>query len=337
MDSISYRKLKDKLQEYKKNFDPLFLKSIPRTPKTLWQPVLYHFQAGGKRWRPFLIRTVGKIYQLPLSATEPLEIVAELTHNWTLIHDDIEDRDALRRGRETVWKKFGIEYGINSGDAMIALSFRILRSGEKKWEKEDTLFLMEELARTIESLCEGQDLEFDFRRREGNIEISDYKKMAKRKTVLLPKFGVLGVARLGRANRKEIESLEKFCDFIFLSFQIKDDLLNLISEEGYGKEIGGDIKEGKRTIPIIHLLNNASKRERREILEILLKPRENTKKREVKKVIKLMKKYGSVEFTTLFVKKLIAKAKQSLSSFPISPEKRILEGISNWLGEERIF
>ena len=119
------------LEKYKKKFDPLFLNYIPKTPKTLWQPVVYHFKSGGKRWRPYLVRLTGKLYKVPTSLCQLLEIIVELTHNWTLIHDDIEDGDLLRRGQATVWKKFGLDYGINSGDIMFALSLKILKEGEK--------------------------------------------------------------------------------------------------------------------------------------------------------------------------------------------------------------
>jgi geranylgeranyl pyrophosphate synthase len=326
--------LKKSLIDYKRVFNPLFLKYIPKSPKTLWQPVLYHFKTGGKRWRPFLVNLIGKIYHLSTSSTQTLEVVVELTHNWTLIHDDIEDKDVFRRGQETVWKKFGVDRAINSGDAMIALSFKIL-SQEKKWTNDERKVLLIDLAQTIEELCQGQDLEFNFRRKKGNIKISDYMEMVKRKTAVLPKFGILEVAKLGKANKKEIKALEKFCDNLFPAFQIKDDILNLIAKEDYGKEIGGDIKEGKRTIPTIHLLNHASKKEKKEILNILLKKRENTTREEVKKVINLMKKYSSIDFAVAFNKKLIKGAKEVLSFLSEASEKKLLGEITGWLAEER--
>jgi len=298
--------------------------------------VIYHFQTGGKRWRPFLVRQIAKIYHFPPSSTQSLEVVVELTHNWTLIHDDIEDKDSFRHGKETVWKKFGIDRALNSGDAMIALSFKII-SKEKKWIEKEKIFLSESLSETIENLCGGQDMEFAFRKKKGNIKISDYMEMVERKTAVLPKFGVLGVTKLGKANKKEIEALENFCDNLFPAFQIKDDILNLTGGEEYGKEIGGDIKEGKRTIPIIHLLNHSSKKEKKEILSVLLKDREKTTKEEVKKVISLMKKYGSIDFAVAFNKKLIKEAKKSLSFLPEVPEKKLLEEITDWLAEERAF
>lgn len=324
------------LTKYKRVFDPLFLKFIPSSPKTLWQPVKYHFQTGGKRWRPFLVHQIAKIYHLSSSSIQPLEVVLELTHNWTLIHDDIEDQDSFRRDKETVWKKFGVDRAINSGDAMIALSFQIIEQ-EKKWQKDEKNFLSNTLSKTIISLCEGQDMEFTFRKKEGNIKISDYMSMVQRKTAILPKFGVLGVAKLANAKQNEIEALSKFCDNLFPAFQIRDDILNLTAKKDYGKEIGGDIKEGKRTIPVIHLLNHSSKKEQKEILNILLKERERTTKKEVEKVISLMRKHGSIDFTLLFVKNLIKEAKNALSSFRPTEDKKILEAMIDWLAQERTF
>lgn len=328
---------KKKLKKYKKNFDPIFLKYIPKTPQSLWQPVFYHFKAGGKRWRPFLVRLVAELYKVPLFISEPLEVIVELTHNWTLIHDDIEDEGFFRRGKITVWRKFGLDYGVNSGDAIFALSFKILREGERVWGKENTLFLLERLSETLLGMAEGQNLEFDFRKKKGNIKISEYIEMVKKKTSLLPKFGLLGIAKIAKIAQKEIKALENFCDNIFPAFQIRDDILNLIGKKEYGKEIGGDIKEGKRTIPIIHLLNNISQKEKKEVLKILLKRKEETKKKEVKKIINLMKKKGSLEFADLFSQKLLKKGKESLSSFSNLPEKKILEKISDWLVKARRF
>ena len=304
---------------------------------TLWQPVIYHFKSDGKRWRPYLVRVIGKLYQVPEAACELLEVIVELTHNWTLIHDDIEDGDILRRGKLTVWKKFGLDYGINCGDAMFALSFKILENGEKIWGKKNTLFLLKSLSETLIGLSEGQNLEFDFRKKKNNIKISDYMRVVKRKTTLLPKFGVIGIAKIAGASKKETKALEKFCDNIFPAFQIKDDILNLIGKREYGKEIGSDIKEGKRTVPLIYLLNKVSQKEKKEILRIILKERKKTTKKEVEKVIKLMKKTNSFEYSLSFIEKLIEKGKKSLPLLPGFPERQILQELSDWLAQGRIY
>lgn len=329
--------LREEIRKYKKEFDPLFLSYIPKEPLTLWRPVIYHFKTGGKRWRPFLIRTIGKIYKIPQSACELLEVIVELTHNWTLIHDDIEDGDISRRGKETLWKKFGIDYGINCGDAMFALSFRLLEKGEKIWGRENTLFLLETLSKTLLNLAEGQNLEFDFRKMKKNIRFKDYMKMIAKKTAMLPKFGVLGIAKIGDVPAKDREALGYFCDNIFPAFQIKDDILNLIGRKEYGKERGGDIKEGKRTIPLWHLLENVSRKDRKEILEIVLKDREKTTREEVKYVIGLMKKKGSIEFALSVIENLVKNSKKAVVRLPKRPEKKILEELSDWLAKERTY
>lgn len=326
-----------KLKDYKKKFDSLFLKNIPRKPFTLWRPVIYHFKTGGKRWRPFLVRQVAKLYKISPFVSEPLEVVVELTHNWTLIHDDIEDGDILRRGKSTCWKKFGLDYGINCGDAMFALSFEILNKNRKIWSEKNTLFLFENLAATLKGLAEGQNLEFDFRKTKGNIEISDYMGMVKKKTSLLPKFGVTSITKIAKVPQSQIKALEKFCDFIFPAFQIKDDILNLTAKKDYGKEIGGDIKEGKRTILVIHLLNHLPKKEKNRVLKILLKRGEKVTKKEVQKIINLMKKKGSIEFTSSFAQRLIEKAKKPLFLLPNLPERKILQDIIDWLAKERTY
>lgn len=325
------------LHDYKKKFDPLFLKRIPRKPPTLWRPVIYHFKTGGKRWRPFLVRQVAKLYKIPPFVSLPLEVVVELTHNWTLIHDDIEDGDILRRGKLTCWKKYGLDYGINCGDVMFALSFNILNKNKKTWGEKNTFFLLENLSKTLLGLAEGQNLEFDFRKKKGNIKISDYLEMVKKKTALLPKFGLLAIAKIAKASQKEMKALERFCNFIFPAFQIKDDILNLTAKKEYGKEIGGDIREGKRTILTIHLLNNVSKKEKKAILEILLKERAKVTKNEIKKIINLMKEKGSIEFAKLFAQRLIKEAKKSLDILPKRPEKEILQDVTEWLAKERIY
>jgi len=325
------------LSRYKKKFDSLFLGYIPKTPKSLWQPVIYHFKSGGKRWRPFLVRVIAKMYRVPSLESLPLEAIVELTHNWTLIHDDIEDGDTLRRGSPTVWKKFGIDYGVNSGDAMFALSFKILKDSEKKWGRKNTLYVLEKFVEMLNLLTEGQNLEFDFRRKIGNIKTSDYLTMIKKKTAALPKFGLISIAKLGGARERAIKSLEVFCDNIFPAFQIRDDVLNLIGGKDCGEEVGGDIKEGKRTLPILHLMNNVSLRERNSLLKTLTKGRNRVASGEVKRVVGLMEEKKSIKYTFSFIEKLVIKGKEALFNIVPSRGRVILEEIASWLSQKRDF
>lgn len=220
---------------------------VPASPKSLYDPVRYVLAAGGKRVRPLLTalsaRAAGAHEH---TAWLPAAAAVELLHTFTLVHDDIMDNAPTRRGRETVHVQYGSNDAILSGDVLIALSAEALARAKH------TDLLLAEYATAFRRVCEGQALDKEFETRD-DIRPNDYIHMIELKTSAVLEFAaVAGALAADEPKPTEIESLRKFARHAGLAFQINDDLLDLTAQEGqFGKQIGGDILEGKRTYLLV--------------------------------------------------------------------------------------
>lgn len=325
------------LNEYKNGFDPIFLKSIPKEPRSIYKIVEYHFNTGGKRWRPFLIRTICKTLGGTKEQSLPLEIALEYIHNWSLIHDDIEDAGEMRRGKDTVWKAFGLARAVNVGDAMGALEIEVLSLGQKVWGEKNLNEMYKIMGEAIRKMCEGQNAEFDMREKKGNVEEKEVLEMMKKKTGALIKFSLVGIAKAMNASPEIIRGLEEYAIKLPIAFQIQDDQLNLIGKEEYGKEIGGDIREGKRTIQLTHCIKNCNEKDRKKIISIILKPGEKKTEKEIEFVIEKIKETKSLDYALEFSRKLATEAAEALNVLPDREERKVMQDIALWLAVDRKF
>ena len=305
------------IKEWQSLFIPLIDQEIKKlipedSYKNLYDSMHYVFSTGGKKLRPTLCLFVCKILGTDVKSAIPFATSLEMMHNFTLVHDDIEDGDLIRRNFPTVWKKYGMAHGINIGDGMIFKAYESLLNSEHYLPSEKVVILSKLLTDTLMRIIEGQNMEFNFRSR-GNVSIEEYMEMVWRKSGVLFATALSGGSIIADASDEIKQALEEYGKKIGPAFQIRDDVLNIIGEgRKYGKEIGGDIKEGKRTIIIIHCLNTCKSDERKKILDILKKSREQVSVSDVKLVIKLMKKYNSIEFAQQKAEELASQAKQVL-------------------------
>lgn len=317
------------LEECRKEFVPLIDKEIkrliPDSHKNLYDGMNYAFDSGGKRLRSVLCLAVCKSLGGDIEKALPFAVAIEYIHNFTLIHDDIEDGDVLRRGKQTVWKKYGIAHGINIGDGMVLKAYESLLNS--KLPEHKIIKLSKLFTDSVMKIIEGQSMDFNFR--NSNIDTKEYMEMVWRKTGVLFAAALTGAAMIADADHRTIISLEEYGKGIGAAFQIRDDMLNLIGKKKkYGKEIGSDIKEGKKTLIIIHCLVNCKNGEKKRILQILSKGRENVNRNDIKFVINTVKKYGSVEFSQYQAEKLAKEAIDSLNGL-----NRELKGLLNELAD----
>jgi geranylgeranyl diphosphate synthase type II len=235
----SYDQFIQNSQEARRQIDLRIRELIPESPKSLYDPIRNALESGGKRLRPVLT------YLASFSASDanwlPAACAVELLHTFTLVHDDIMDNASTRRGAPTLHKKYNLSTAILAGDAIIALAEESLASG--KYELADEM--MSEFAYGFRSVCEGQayDKEFEVR---ADVSVDEYIQMIDLKSAkMLELAAVLGDYAAGGEN---IEALREFAHHTGIAFQIRDDLLDLTADEAtFGKTIGGDILEGKRT------------------------------------------------------------------------------------------
>lgn len=214
-----------------------------REPKGLYEPIGYTLAAGGKRVRPQLALLATKLFGGKEEDVLPAALALEVFHNFTLLHDDVMDKATVRRGRPTVHVKWNENTAILSGDQMMIEAYKLLSQvPEKKLAK--TLRLFNQMATEI---CEGQQYDVDFESRE-DVTIPEYMEMIRLKTSVLLATALKIGAYIGYANDEQQKKIYEYGIHVGLAFQIQDDMLDCYGDEAtFGKAIGGDIAENKKT------------------------------------------------------------------------------------------
>ncbi len=293
----------------------------------LWGHMAYYPEAGGKKLRPFLAMITAAAFGEDEDKAIPYGVAIELVHNFTLVHDDIMDKDEKRRGRKTLHKKIGEPRAINAGDGLFALAFKKLV--EIDVEGETLRRLLDELSTSVVKVAEGQEEDISF---EGSYEISeeDFIEMIEKKTSYLFRAATRGGAIIGGGDEKQVEEMGEYARKMGIAFQIQDDYLDLIGEEDkIGKDVGSDIKEGKRTLMVIKSLNELPSDDKERLIEIL-EEEENTDV-EVREAIGLLEKAGAIEYSRELAEEYAQQAKEHLRLIPDGEHKDILEGLVDYI------
>ncbi len=214
-----------------------------REPRGLYEPIGYTLAAGGKRVRPQLALLACNLFGGKESDVLPAALALEVFHNFTLLHDDVMDKALVRRGRETVHVRWNENTAILSGDQMLIEAYKLL-SQVPEARLGKTLRLFNKMATEI---CEGQQYDVDFEGRE-DVTIAEYMEMIRLKTSVLLATALQIGAYIAGANEVEQEQIYNYGIHLGLAFQIQDDLLDCYGDEAtFGKAIGGDIAENKKT------------------------------------------------------------------------------------------
>ena len=233
---------------------------LPAEPELLYAPIGYSLSGGGKRLRPMLVMLSCGIFSDDALQALPAAAAVEMFHNFTLLHDDIMDNAAVRRGKPSVFARWGQNVAILSGDAMMISSYRLL-SGVPPRLLPQILATFNEMA--LEG-CEGQQYDMDFELKS-KVSVVDYMHMIELKTSALLSGAVAIGAMLGGASEEDCRKLRRFALELGLAFQLQDDLLDSYGDEELGKAIGGDILEGKKTYLMVTAMSRADE-STREVL-----------------------------------------------------------------------
>ncbi|NQV51742.1 MAG: polyprenyl synthetase family protein [Flavobacteriales bacterium] len=217
--------------------------SIPDQPSNLYEPMRYIIGLGGKRIRPMLTLLGCQLMGGDRKRAIPQALAVEIFHNFTLVHDDIMDSADVRRGLPTVHKKWDKNIAILSGDGMLVVAYQYLMQAEAaKLSK-----LAEVFSITALEVCEGQQLDMDYAA-QSSVSLEAYTYMIRRKTAVLLGGAMQLGAIIAGSTDKDLELIGRFAEDMGFAFQLRDDYLDSFGEqESFGKEIGGDIREGKRT------------------------------------------------------------------------------------------
>ncbi len=272
-----------------------FLDRMETEPKFLYEPVKYALSAGGKRIRPVMCLMSAEMFGASADKAIDAALGLEIFHNFTLLHDDIMDKSDMRRGRPTVHKKWTENIAILSGDLMSLVACKCAAKSEANREK-----VLETFLQTAIEICEGQQYDMDFET-ENNVSVDDYMKMINLKTAVLLAGSLKIGALIADASSDDCENIYQYGRYAGLAFQLQDDLLDTYGDAAvFGKPIGGDIAENKKTFLLINAMNLASGNTKSELLEWLSK--ENFDRNEKYNSVKSI--YDSLKIKELTIAKI---------------------------------
>ncbi len=308
------------IKEYQEQF-LIYLKSqnIDKGPKNLYQPIDYILQLGGKRMRPVLTLMTADIFDIDYKLALPAAMAVEVFHNFSLVHDDIMDDAPLRRGNVTVHEKWNINTGILSGDAMLILAYQYFEN----YQPETFRKLAKLFSKTALEVCEGQQYDVDFETRN-DVTIPEYLKMIEYKTAVLVAAAMKMGAIVARSSKENRSLIYDFGLNLGLAFQLQDDYLDAFGDpKTFGKQIGGDIIENKKTYLYLKALEFSKPAEKEQLMQLFsTKLEENTDK--IAAVREIFDATGASKATQNAIEEYTLKAFETLEQMKISDDKKAI-------------
>lgn len=295
-----------------------------RKPEVLYDAAKHIIKAGGKRLRPYLVLKSCEVVGGDPDVAVPFAAAIEVLHNFTLIHDDIMDNSDLRRGVQTVHKRWGLPYGIASGDLLFAKVYEAITKHAPIGIVPCSVVkaCIERVTDAAIAICEGQVLDVSYTQLSDMSE-EDYFSMVSGKTAALFKACAEVGAVVGGGSTKEVERLGGYAWKAGIAFQLVDDYLDVTADERtLGKPVGSDLREGKKTLIVIHALHHASPEEIKKI-ECVLGAKDASSS-DIKAACELLGSLGSLSYTIDYARKYAEEAKKMLGIFPDSEAKRDL-------------
>ena len=295
------------------------LEALPydRKPETLYAPIKYVLSLGGKRVRPVLMLLAYNLFKDDPERIMTQAIGLETYHNFTLLHDDLMDNADMRRGHETVHRKWDPNQAILSGDTMLLQAFG--RIGACEADKMKDVF--NTFLTTTYEIDEGQQLDVEFETRN-DVKEEEYIEMIRLKTSVLLACAVKIGAILAGASKEDQENLYKFGEQVGLAFQLQDDLLDVYGDpKVFGKNIGGDITSNKKTYMLINAFNRANETQRAELTK-WVSAKEFNRDEKVKAVTRLYDEIGIRQLCEEKMEACYAKAKDYLAKVSVAEERK---------------
>lgn len=315
----------DVIEEVKKrsvHVDGAIGKFLPVVhPVELYKASRYLPDAGGKRLRPATVILAAEAVGSDMETVLPAAVSVELVHNFTLIHDDIMDKDDVRRGMPAVHVKWGDAGAILAGDTLYSKAFEILTHMDN--DPVRVLKCVDILSKTCTEICEGQWLDIEFEDRD-NVTEEEYLEMVEKKTSVLYASAAKVGAILGGASDEVADAMYEFGRLIGVAFQIYDDVLDMITpEEVLGKIRGSDLMEGKKTLIALHALNSGVK------LDIFGKG--DATKEEIEEAVRALEESGSIDHARNLAISYIEQGKAELDILEDSQAKDVLLAIADYM------
>ena len=288
-----------------------------KEPRNLYEPVHYILKLGGKRIRPVLTLMSAEVFDADYKLALPAALAVEVFHNFSLIHDDIMDDAPLRRGNETVHEKWNTNTAILSGDAMLILAYQYF----EKYNTDVFRDLAKLFSKTALEVCEGQQYDVDFETRD-DVTIDQYLKMIEYKTAVLLGASMKMGAIVAETSAENANLIYDFGLNLGLAFQLQDDYLDAFGNpETFGKQVGGDIIENKKTYLYLKAMEFASQKEKEQLMHLFsIQPEDNSAK--IASVKEIFNTTGASEATQKAIQDYTFKAFATLEKMNISSDKK---------------
>ena len=295
------------------------------TPHDLYSAASHLIVSGGKRLRPYMVmkscEMLGGKTKNAINAASAIEMV----HNFTLVHDDIMDNDEMRHGVTTVHKKFGMPIAILAGDVLFSKAYQVVSS--TNLPSNSVIELVSRLAKSCVDVCEGQLLDISMANNEKIPSQSQYIKMIEKKTAALFEVSCAMGAICANAKRKDVSNLSSFGKNLGIAFQITDDLIGVLGDSKVTKKpVGNDLREGKKSLPILLAINHANG----ENKEIILKAFGNSfaTQDDIEKALKIIRRLKIEKTVRRQAQSYAQRAKKSIQSYSGSAKKDLLTLLS---------
>ncbi|MBT8186114.1 MAG: polyprenyl synthetase family protein [Croceitalea sp.] len=290
-------------------------KVTTKEPTNLYEPITYILSLGGKRLRPVLTLLATDLFEGDFRLSLDAALAIEVFHNFSLIHDDIMDDAPLRRGHKTVHEKWDTNTGILSGDAMLILSYQLLEN----YDGDTLKALFQLFNKTSLEVCEGQQYDIDFETRT-NVTIDEYLKMIAYKTAVLVASAMKMGAIIAQTTKENQELIYEFGLNLGVAFQLQDDYLDAFGDpKTFGKQLGGDIIENKKTFLYLKSLELGNSTMKSELLNLYsLQPAKPDVK--IAAVKAIFEETGAVAETKSQIEKYTHNAFKALDRLQVSEE-----------------
>jgi geranylgeranyl diphosphate synthase, type II len=288
-----------------------------KEPRNLYEPIHYILAVGGKRMRPVLTLMTAEIFDADYKLALPSALAVEVFHNFSLVHDDIMDDAPLRRGNETVHEKWDTNTAILSGDAMLILAYQYF----EKYTTDVFRDLAKLFSKTALEVCEGQQWDVDFETRD-DVSIPEYLKMIEYKTAVLVAAAMKMGAIVAETSKENADLIYDFGLNLGLAFQLQDDYLDAFGDpKTFGKQVGGDIIENKKTYLYLKAIEFASEAEKQQLLHLFsIHPTDNSAK--IESVKDIFSSSGAAKSTVQAIQDYTLKAFDTLQNISIDNEKK---------------
>jgi len=332
--------IKDELESNASSVNQYILSSLKGDPVELYRASSHYIISGGKRLRPFLLIKSSEMFGGNLRRALPSAAAVELVHNFSLVHDDIMDNDDMRHSVQTVHKHYGMPLAILAGDILFSKAFELLSvHGRAKGIPEKAICeMVAKLSSACIQLCEGQatDVHLASMNNELSIDSPQYINMISKKTAALFELScALGVLSAPNSSAVDVERLSWFGRNIGIAFQLVDDLIGITGDPKLtGKAVGNDLREGKKTYPILLALRNAKGENRSKILKVF--GRKNASASDLKEAVGTISTIGIDQEIRLAARTHIEKAVRSLADYTDSEAKRALESSASFIVERSL-